>query len=98
MPLLLLPNSLLGLANFLYRRHDATVRSARRTSENPVSGTPTSEKTPSRQSGEQGHRRRAGVATLRPEWSYRCLLLSAAWSSRGQPPYPRCPTLLHAAG
>src|SRR5215203_2147384 len=32
MPLLLLPHSLLGLANFFYRRHDATVRSARRTS------------------------------------------------------------------
>src|SRR5215217_1866583 len=29
--LLLLPYSLLGLANFVYRRHDATVRSARRT-------------------------------------------------------------------
>src|SRR5215208_3681698 len=29
--LLLLPHSLLGLANFFYRRHDATARSARRT-------------------------------------------------------------------
>src|SRR5215204_894759 len=32
--LLLLPYSLLGLANFFHRRHDATVRSARRTSQN----------------------------------------------------------------
>src|SRR5215212_10454026 len=39
MPLLLLPYSLLGLANFLERRHDATVRSARRTSENTPSET-----------------------------------------------------------
>src|SRR5215207_207567 len=35
--LLLLPYSLLGLANFFERRHDATVRSARRTSENSSS-------------------------------------------------------------
>src|SRR5215208_5318610 len=34
--LLLLPYSLLGLANFFHRRHDATVRRARRTSENSV--------------------------------------------------------------
>jgi hypothetical protein len=34
--LLLLPYSLLRLANFFERRHDATVRSARRTSENSV--------------------------------------------------------------
>src|SRR5215211_1760293 len=35
--LLLLPYSHLGLANFVYRRHDATVRCARRTSENSSS-------------------------------------------------------------
>jgi hypothetical protein len=34
--LLLLPYLLLGLADFFERRHDATVRSARRTSENSV--------------------------------------------------------------
>src|SRR5215217_2927334 len=32
--LLLLPYALLGLANYFHRRHDATVRSARRTSAN----------------------------------------------------------------
>src|SRR5215211_5359638 len=53
--LLLLPYSLPGLANFLYRRHDATVRSTRRTAENPATGEVrkrpsgrSSEKTPSR--------------------------------------------------
>src|SRR5215217_5461486 len=39
MPLLLLSYSLLGLANFFVRRHDATVRSARRTSQNTPSET-----------------------------------------------------------
>src|SRR5215218_3283028 len=45
MLLLLLPYSLFGLANVFVRRHDATVRSARRTSEN----------NPSTHFGEYGH-------------------------------------------
>src|SRR5215211_9273743 len=72
MPLLLLPYSLLGLTNFFLRRHDATVRSTRRTSE----------KTPSKHSDELKERETLGARLLLLKLLYQYLALPTSVATR----------------